>query len=294
MERSRPQRQQRREPAADLRRRLPDRLRGRPARLRTEAGRQLRRTARPPKPRYYLFDRKPPHKLIAGPEFTRKDLYISPTGKKRPARAASSLEVPAGTVLVSEQPTDNSGKIDEDRRARLVRAQGRPGALGHRHHQPEAGTSTNSTSPTSPSASPTSGRAAPSRKSPARSPSAARRRRSARSAAKQAAALSGHFAVVLDNEVKTRPIINFAENPDGIDGRTGAQISGGFNSIEEAQDLATIPADRRPADQPQADQPDAGLGDARQPGAPRRASRPGSSASRSSSSSCSSSTASSA
>ncbi len=45
---------------------------------------------------------------------------------------------------------------------------------------------------------------------------------------------------MLDNEVKTRPIINFAENPDGIDGRTGAQISGGFTSISEAQDLATI------------------------------------------------------
>lgn len=54
-----------------------------------------------------------------------------------------------------------------------------------------------------------------------------------------AAAMSGHFAVVLDNEVVSRPIINFQENPDGIDGRTGAQISGSF-SITEAQDLATI------------------------------------------------------
>ncbi len=52
--------------------------------------------------------------------------------------------------------------------------------------------------------------------------------------------LSGRFAVILDNEVKTRPLINFAENPDGIDGRTGAQISGGFTSIQEAQDLATF------------------------------------------------------
>src|SRR4029077_1961894 len=54
----------------------------------------------------------------------------------------------------------------------------------------------------------------------------------------EAAALSGHFAVVLDNEVKTRPIINFSENPDGIDGRTGAQISGGFQGISDAQELA--------------------------------------------------------
>ena len=59
-------------------------------------------------------------------------------------------------------------------------------------------------------------------------------------AGEQAAQLSGHFAVILDNEVKTRPIIDFSQNPDGIDGRQGAQISGGFSSPTEAQDLATI------------------------------------------------------
>ncbi len=48
---------------------------------------------------------------------------------------------------------------------------------------------------------------------------------------------SGHFAIVLDNEIVSRPIINFCENPDGIDGRTGAQIAGSF-TLTEAQDLA--------------------------------------------------------
>src|SRR6201999_2401034 len=54
----------------------------------------------------------------------------------------------------------------------------------------------------------------------------------------QAAALSGHFAVILDNEGQSRPIINFQENPDGIDGRQGAEISGGFsgsNGLQTAQ-----------------------------------------------------------
>src|SRR4051794_30266512 len=36
------------------------------------------------------------------------------------------------------------------------------------------------------------------------------------------------FAIVLDKEVVSRPYIDYRENPDGIDGRTGAQISGGF------------------------------------------------------------------
>ena len=50
---------------------------------------------------------------------------------------------------------------------------------------------------------------------------------------------SQHFAVALDNQLVTVPLINFRENPDGIDGSTGAQISGGF-TITSAQDLAKV------------------------------------------------------
>jgi SecD/SecF fusion protein len=42
---------------------------------------------------------------------------------------------------------------------------------------------------------------------------------------------------VLDNELVSTPYINYRENPDGIDGETGAQISGGF-TLQSAQDLA--------------------------------------------------------
>ena len=48
-----------------------------------------------------------------------------------------------------------------------------------------------------------------------------------------------HFAIVLDDELISTPYIDFRQNPDGIDGRTGSQISGGFN-IETAQDLAKL------------------------------------------------------
>jgi SecD/SecF fusion protein len=47
------------------------------------------------------------------------------------------------------------------------------------------------------------------------------------------------FAIVLDQRVVSRPYIDYRENPNGIDGRTGAQISGGFG-ISEAQDLANV------------------------------------------------------
>jgi SecD/SecF fusion protein len=50
---------------------------------------------------------------------------------------------------------------------------------------------------------------------------------------------SHHFAIRLDDELISKPYINFRENPDGIDGSNGAQISGGF-TITSAQDLAKL------------------------------------------------------
>jgi SecD/SecF fusion protein len=46
-----------------------------------------------------------------------------------------------------------------------------------------------------------------------------------------------HFAITLDDQIVSRATIDFIENPEGIDGRTGAQING-IGSIQETQDLA--------------------------------------------------------
>jgi SecD/SecF fusion protein len=45
------------------------------------------------------------------------------------------------------------------------------------------------------------------------------------------------FAITLDNQIVSLATIDFRENPEGIDGRTGAQING-IGTIEETQDLA--------------------------------------------------------
>jgi SecD/SecF fusion protein len=45
------------------------------------------------------------------------------------------------------------------------------------------------------------------------------------------------FAIALDNQIISLATINFRENPEGIDGRTGAQITG-IGNLEETQDLA--------------------------------------------------------
>src|SRR3954451_14028871 len=188
------------------------------------------------KPRYYLFQRAEPHELIAGPELSKKDLYISPTGKKRPKNGIV-VEVPTGTVLVSEFPTDEEGKLDETADPGWFAIKDKPALSGNDITNPEQSYGPNNepivtfefTGSVREAFQDVTRRIA--RRGPAQAIGPV--------GAEEAAALSGHFAVVLDNEVKTRPIINFAENPDGIDGRTGAQISGGFSSITDAQALAT-------------------------------------------------------
>ncbi|MEP6893881.1 MAG: protein translocase subunit SecF, partial [Gaiellaceae bacterium] len=48
-----------------------------------------------------------------------------------------------------------------------------------------------------------------------------------------------HFAIVLDNEIKSWPQIDWTQYPDGISGSGGAQITGSF-SIGEAKNLALV------------------------------------------------------
>ncbi len=48
-----------------------------------------------------------------------------------------------------------------------------------------------------------------------------------------------HFAIVLDNEIKSWPQIDWTQYPDGISGSGGAQITGQF-SLREAKDLALV------------------------------------------------------
>jgi SecD/SecF fusion protein len=188
------------------------------------------------KPRYYLFQKAEPHDLIAGPELSKKDLYISPTGKKRPKNGIV-LEVPPGMVLVSEYPTDESGKLDETADPGWFAIKDQPALSGSDITNPEQAYGPNNepivtfefTGGGREAFQDVTRRIAQRGQAQAIGPVGA----------EEAGFLSGHFAVVLDNEVKTRPIINFAENPDGIDGRTGAQISGGFSSVQDAQDLAT-------------------------------------------------------
>jgi SecD/SecF fusion protein len=190
------------------------------------------------KPRYYLFSKDFRHELLAGPEFSKEDLFISATGEKRPHKGIV-VKVPAGTIVVSEQPSDANGKVIEGiAKAGWYALKDEPALSGTDITNPKQEFGENQ-EPNVTFQFTDKGREAfqnVTRRIAQRGQAAA----IGGASEEQAEQLSGHFAVVLDNEVKTRPIINFAENPDGIDGRTGAQISGGFNSVQEAQDIATF------------------------------------------------------
>ncbi len=189
------------------------------------------------RPRFYLFADSKQRELIAGPEFAKKDLYLKPTGEKRPHKG-TVIEVPAGTIVVSELPNDRGGQVLENGEPGWYALRDRPALSGLDITRPkqeydELG------APNVSFGFSDEGRQA-FQEVTRRIAQRGAARAIGPAAGEEAEQLSGRFAVVLDNEVKTRPLINFAENPDGIDGRTGAQISGGFNSVTEAQDLATV------------------------------------------------------
>jgi SecD/SecF fusion protein len=187
---------------------------------------------------YYLFEKEKPHKLIDGPQYTKSDLYVDPSGRRRSRDAGIVVKVPQGTIVVSEKPSDASGQVIENAEPGWYALKDDPALSGTEITRPKQETDELG-QPNVTFKFTGNGRDAFQEVT----------RRIAQRGAEQAigpaqgeeaAERSGHFAVVLDNEVKTRPIINFAENPDGIDGRTGAQISGGFTDIGDAQELASF------------------------------------------------------
>ncbi len=199
------------------------------------------------RPRYYLFSGDDSHKLIAGPEFAEKDLFITPTGKQLDVKEDCDeksedcpvmLVVPPGTIVASELPLDPEGAVLEGAEPGWYALRDRPALSGTDVTDPKQEfdesnrpiVSFDFTDDGQEAFQEVTRRIAQRGQARAIGPVTG----------EEAEARSGRFAVVLDDEVKTRPIINFAENPDGIDGRTGAQISGGFTSITAAQDLATF------------------------------------------------------
>jgi SecD/SecF fusion protein len=198
-------------------------------------------------PTYYLFDRDTLEPLTAEPAQKESDLFLDFPREKQP-KDSVVLAVPQGTLVVEQKPEDDPSTDENEAETgspSFFVIRDRPELTGTDITNPEQNFDQTTNQPnvtfdftdeggqkfqdvTRRIAQRGVAQAPPGTTGPA------------------ADQFSDSFAIVLDrgesaagNEVVSRPIINFAENPDGIDPRTGAQISGGF-TIQQAQDLAEL------------------------------------------------------
>jgi len=187
-------------------------------------------------PRFYMFERST-HELIAGPVADRSILGRAAFDPQ--ARSERVVfRVPVGTVVAAEQPTNSLGAAVEAAEPGWFALKDRPAFSGNEIVDPRQEFSFLH-QPNVTFAFTEKGRTAFQRVTRAIA-SRGQARATGPVTAEEAEKLSGRFALIFDNEVMTRPIVDFTQNPDGIDGRTGAQIAGGFTTVQEARDLATI------------------------------------------------------
>lgn len=177
--------------------------------------------------RFYMFDRSPAHKLVAGPVTGRSGL-----------RGGIVLKVPAGTAILSERPTNGRETVLSHAEPGWYAIADRAALTGTDIVDPQQETDELG-APNVTFTFTAQGRSAfrqvtrtIARRGRAEAPG--------RPTGRAGERFSGHFALTFDGEIETRPIINFAYFPNGIDPRVGAQISGGFTSVQEARDLAAI------------------------------------------------------
>jgi SecD/SecF fusion protein len=176
---------------------------------------------------YYLFKRD--RTLRAGPDSTRKDLLSEFDGRK--PKFDTIVTVPEGIVVVRAERPDDFPSDKEFEQYYVLKDN--PELSGKEIKNPEQNFDPQTNEPNVTFDFTDKGRNAfhdVTRR-------LAQRGQTNQIPGQPADASFQTFAVVLDREIVTRPYINFNENPDGIDGRTGAQISGSF-TVQSAQDLA--------------------------------------------------------
>ena len=188
--------------------------------------------------KYYLFTDDKKHELLSGPVADLEDIYFDKEGAPIPKEGTIVQKVPQGTAVVAELPIDpTTGRtINDPEQAGYFVLKDRAELTGSEISDPQQENDPVTNQPNVTFKFSGGGREA-FQEITRRIAQEGQARALGAIDSEQAASLSGNFAIVLDNQVVSRPIINFVENPDGIDGRTGAQISGGF-TLGEAQDLA--------------------------------------------------------
>jgi SecD/SecF fusion protein len=195
---------------------------------------------------YYLFDSNT-LQPVGDPSGKRADLFRASGGEQPPDTTIKF--VPAGTVVIEQEPIDDLSTEDVDE-AELGSSQffvmrDKPALSGDDIENPKAATDPTTSQPNVTFDFTDEGRDA---FSTVTREIADRGKNDCFAATGQPCTdvppelvdqFAGTFAIVLDQKIESRPIIDWVENPTGIDGRTGAQISGSFTT-QEANDLAEI------------------------------------------------------
>jgi SecD/SecF fusion protein len=199
-------------------------------------------------PTYYLFD-KDSLQPIGEPSEKKSDLFLTFPDKQQPPNS-EVIAVPRGTVVVEDKPKDDASTTDIDESttgtSQFFVLHDRPGLSGNDITDPKQEFDPVTNQPNVTFSFTDKGREEFQKVT---QDIAQRGLDNCLTASggvpctnipsSQADQFSGSFAIVLDGELVSRPIINFVDNPNGIDGRTGAQISG-LDSLQEAQDLAEV------------------------------------------------------
>jgi SecD/SecF fusion protein len=189
-------------------------------------------------PQYYLFNSQT-HQWVAGPTDKQKDLFSELPGQKQPPNSVI-LTVPQGTLVVEKEGLNGQPAPDSpnDPSAEWFVIRDRPALSGTDITDPKPNfdqfnqpTVTFNFTDTGREEFSDVTKAIAQRGLQSAPPGVAGN-------SQLADQYSGHFAIVLDQQIKSRPIINFVENPNGIDGRNGAEING--LSLDESQNLAKI------------------------------------------------------
>ncbi len=182
-------------------------------------------------PQYWLFD-STGKKLIAGPDATLKDLFSELPGKKAPA-GSKLVKVPQGTVVL--QAVYRKGKAPTDpAKAKWYVLRDRVALFGKDITDPKQSQDDATQSPQVDFKFTDKGR----NQFQSVTRQIAQRGQSLAPTFSPERPLQ-HFAVALDQSLISVASIDYTNLPDGIDGRNGAVISGGF-TFQSAQDLARL------------------------------------------------------
>ncbi len=196
--------------------------------------------------RFWVFD-KDSKDVVAGPAKAREDLFLEPDAEALPKEQREVVEVPQGTIVVEENFDGGHAGDDEDadRPGQYYVLMDKPALSGDDLRDPRQDFD-QAQQPVVTFDFTNQGR---NKFQEITREISLRGRQNGPigiTNSNEADQFSENFAVALnrggsfaDTVVESRPIINYIDNPDGIDGRTGAQIAGNF-TIQGAQDLATV------------------------------------------------------